>query len=187
MRDHGTVLVTGGAGFIGSAVTDALHEAGHPVRIFDNFSNSSRSRTSVRGIELIDADVRPQCGSVRSRGGLSRWATLRLSSAYASWSRTLTGPLSRTLSASITCSKHAASHVCRVACCTPAAPRFMAFAGLQRFRNRTEPAQCPWPPTPRARLRTRPKLRCIGSSTASAQRACASSMYTGPVRVHGSI
>ena len=37
------ILVTGGAGYIGSHVAVALHEAGHEFVLFDNFSNSSPS------------------------------------------------------------------------------------------------------------------------------------------------
>jgi len=38
------ILVTGGAGFIGSHVAHACVEAGHPVVVLDNLSTGSRSR-----------------------------------------------------------------------------------------------------------------------------------------------
>jgi UDP-glucose 4-epimerase len=60
----GTILVTGGAGFIGSHVTAALIEADYSVVILDNFENSSADvseRLSAMGFELpaiVLADVR---------------------------------------------------------------------------------------------------------------------------------
>ncbi len=58
------VLVTGGAGFIGSHTVIALTEAGHEAVIVDNLSNSRRSVLKrigeVTGVqtEFIEADVR---------------------------------------------------------------------------------------------------------------------------------
>ena len=57
------VLVTGGAGYIGSHTAIALHEAGHEVVIIDNFSNSSpKAVDAVRklttpDIGLVEADL----------------------------------------------------------------------------------------------------------------------------------
>lgn len=48
-------LVTGGAGFVGSTLTDALLAAGHSVRIIDNFSTGKREQVNP-GAELIEAD-----------------------------------------------------------------------------------------------------------------------------------
>ncbi|MFN4128213.1 MAG: UDP-glucose 4-epimerase GalE [Paracoccaceae bacterium] len=61
---RGTVLVTGGAGFIGAHVTVALIEAGYAVVILDNFENSRRDigdRLAAMAFglpEIVAADVR---------------------------------------------------------------------------------------------------------------------------------
>jgi UDP-glucose 4-epimerase len=53
-------LVTGGAGFIGSNIVDALLERGDTVRVLDNFSTGRES--NVAGfrdrVELIEGDIR---------------------------------------------------------------------------------------------------------------------------------
>src|SRR6476469_5054915 len=62
------ILITGGAGFVGSHLADALLAAGHSVRIFDNLTN----QVHYHGIpeylpeeaEFVDGDVRDS-GSVR--------------------------------------------------------------------------------------------------------------------------
>jgi UDP-glucose 4-epimerase len=58
------VLITGGAGYIGSHAFLALTEAGHTVIIFDNFSNSDRSiigrleKITGSKVFFIEGDVR---------------------------------------------------------------------------------------------------------------------------------
>src|SRR5947209_10419612 len=52
-------LVTGGAGFIGSHLTEALVARGHTVRVLDNFSTGSRANLAPvhDRIELIAGDL----------------------------------------------------------------------------------------------------------------------------------
>jgi len=58
------ILVTGGAGYIGSHTCIALHEAGYDIVVYDNLSNSSReavNRVSTligEPIEFIEGDIR---------------------------------------------------------------------------------------------------------------------------------
>ena len=54
------VLVTGGAGFIGSHVTAELLRRGHTVRVLDNFSTGRRENLAAVGgdVELVEGDIR---------------------------------------------------------------------------------------------------------------------------------
>ena len=54
-----TVLVTGGAGFIGSHTVDLLLEQNFSVRVLDNFSNGSRSNLPEANtqLEIIEGDI----------------------------------------------------------------------------------------------------------------------------------
>lgn len=58
------ILVTGGAGYIGTHTCIALHEAGYEIVIYDNLSNSSKEAinrvSSLIGkpIEFIEGDIR---------------------------------------------------------------------------------------------------------------------------------
>lgn len=71
-----TILVTGGAGYIGSHTTLALLQAGHEVVVLDNLSNSSpESIKRVAGIAgrapiFVEGDVRDVSGL---RELMSRW------------------------------------------------------------------------------------------------------------------
>lgn len=50
------ILVTGGAGFIGSHVAEAYVRAGHQVAVFDNFS-SGREEYVPKGVQLFEGDI----------------------------------------------------------------------------------------------------------------------------------
>src|ERR1700735_4588316 len=53
------VLVTGGAGFIGSHIASHLLESGHEVRVLDNFATGHRHNlgSSISEIELVEGDI----------------------------------------------------------------------------------------------------------------------------------
>jgi UDP-glucose 4-epimerase len=53
------MLVTGGAGFIGSHLVDALLGADHRVFVIDNLVTGSRANLAA-GVDLVEADVRDQ-------------------------------------------------------------------------------------------------------------------------------
>ena len=56
------ILVTGGAGFIGSHLCDKLINDGHTVKCYDNFSNGNlnniRALLCNRNFKLIEGDIR---------------------------------------------------------------------------------------------------------------------------------
>jgi nucleoside-diphosphate-sugar epimerase len=56
------ILVTGGGGFIGSNLTEALLKKGHRVRVLDNFSTGKMEnlsfKTEYADLEIIDGDIR---------------------------------------------------------------------------------------------------------------------------------
>ena len=53
-------LVTGGAGFVGSHIVEALRIRGHQVRIFDNFSTGNRSNIAQfkSDVETVEGEIR---------------------------------------------------------------------------------------------------------------------------------
>ena len=65
------ILVTGGAGFIGSHTVVELQNAGHDVVVIDNLSNSSPE--SLRRVEKITGKAVPfEVADIRDRDALSR-------------------------------------------------------------------------------------------------------------------
>ena len=53
------VLVTGGAGFIGSHLTERLLAGGHAVRVLDNLSSGKRANLPLHSrLEFVHGDIR---------------------------------------------------------------------------------------------------------------------------------
>ncbi|QGU04790.1 UDP-glucose 4-epimerase GalE [Corynebacterium comes] len=62
------LLVTGGAGYVGSVCAQVLVEAGHDVVIVDNFSTGNREAVPT-GARLVEGDVRDVADEVLAEGG----------------------------------------------------------------------------------------------------------------------
>jgi len=57
-------LVTGGAGFIGSHLVYALLEAGHAVRVLDDFSTGRRENLEPMHRPARPGDIRTSCADI---------------------------------------------------------------------------------------------------------------------------
>ena len=58
MASMAKVLVTGGAGFIGSNLVRALLERGDEVRVLDNFSTGNRANLEGVDVEVVEGELR---------------------------------------------------------------------------------------------------------------------------------
>ncbi|MDD2688557.1 MAG: SDR family oxidoreductase [Candidatus Omnitrophica bacterium] len=65
-------LVTGGAGFIGSHIVQALARKNYLVRVLDNFSSGKRENLGglITKIELIEGDIRSQAACLKATKGI---------------------------------------------------------------------------------------------------------------------
>lgn len=62
------LLVTGGAGYVGSVCAAVLVEAGHDVTIIDNFTTGNREAIPAAA-RLVEGDVRDKAAEVLGEGG----------------------------------------------------------------------------------------------------------------------
>ena len=71
------LLVTGGAGFIGSWLARRAAEAGEPVRVLDDFSTGRRSRVDgLPGVEVVEGDITDPAAVESALAGVTRVAHL---------------------------------------------------------------------------------------------------------------
>lgn len=76
MRQSKRILITGGAGFIGSHLAAELRNAGHEVRVFDNYSIQVHGESPARPevlpstVEVIRGDIRNQLQLDRAISGV---------------------------------------------------------------------------------------------------------------------
>lgn len=65
-------LVTGGAGFIGSHIAEALLKKGHFVRVLDNFYSGKRENLSgiIKNIDLVEGDIRAKEDCLKAAKGI---------------------------------------------------------------------------------------------------------------------
>lgn len=67
------ILVTGGAGYIGSVLTEQLLRAGHRVRVFDRFSFGGAALLPFLNhpnLEIVAGDIRDQATTARAMDGV---------------------------------------------------------------------------------------------------------------------
>jgi len=84
------VLITGGAGYIGSVTVEMLLDAGHEVTVFDNFERGHRAAADARA-SLIEGDLRNQT-AIESAVQAAKPAAVIHFAAYALVGESMAGP-----------------------------------------------------------------------------------------------
>ncbi|MBZ0150011.1 MAG: NAD-dependent epimerase/dehydratase family protein [Planctomycetes bacterium] len=84
------VLVTGGAGFIGSHVCAALRRAGRPVVVLDDFSTGNRDNLAGLDVELVEGSITDAAAVATAMRGVGKVVHL---AALPSVARSLKQPL----------------------------------------------------------------------------------------------
>jgi hypothetical protein len=177
-----TVLVTGGAGFIGSHAVEALLAAGEQVRVLDDFSTGRRENLSgMNGaLEVIDGDVREPETVAAAMCGCDRVLHL---AAIASVARSFDDPATTE-----------AVNVDGTANVLAAAQAGRERAGSfwpRRVRSTVQRASCPYPrrrrPAPNHRMRSPSLLPKVSAgpparTTSLMSASCASSTFMAPGR-----
>lgn len=81
-----TVLVTGGAGFIGVPTVGRLLWEGFPVVVADDFSSGRRERLEMLGesrhLEVVELDVRDRASTMKLVASHRPWAILHLAAVH---------------------------------------------------------------------------------------------------------
>ena len=134
------ILITGGAGFIGSHLCDALLDKGYAVRVLDDFSTGKRAnlRLDHPGLDLIEGDVADAELVRRATAGCR--AVVHLA-AVASVQASVEDPV-RTHQSNFIGTLNVCEAMRRKACgvcCSPPARRFMATTARANRLPRTRP------------------------------------------------
>ena len=66
-----SILITGGAGYIGSHTLIELHKAGYDFIVYDNLSNSSKESLN-RVSKIINQDIKFEEGDIRDKNSLEQ-------------------------------------------------------------------------------------------------------------------
>ena len=171
-------LVTGGAGFIGSALVRALAARGYDVRVFDDLSVGDPANLEGTGAELVRGDVRDLDASPPRRAAATRSSTSPPEPGSSSRSRSRSPTSTRTRAARSSRSRPPAGPRSPGSCSRRRTPR---WATTPTRRARTSRWRRSRPTAPRRRPARRTARRS-SAPTAWRRSRCASRTPTAPAR-----